>query len=281
MVDIFFIAGRELQKVLVYCLAYYELTSLLVEKGTKYYLVRNFLIPVMEILMAADIPVGPRQTVPSLLNVAPVSKGSNSIRSQNTSIQRSSSDQSTNFMSSRDMDQHVHSPTHTRNEWLKRLASYASSHSAINQKRTPSSSSPKNGMDVGSELTEMILYSLHKCGEDECLLPLFKVVFAALADMEENKYTKRIEGRVRDRLLCRIIVRMVQYASKFTNLVLVCDDVQCKYKLIRYAHVLYSALRRARFIIDRCSLSNPQTVSEMPYSDGVQAVQRLQCQLHQ
>lgn len=97
-----------------------------------------------------------------------------------------------------------------------------------------SSSVPRNFSAVShhaesnNELAELIRKCLRKCGETENLLPLFKAVFASLTDLEENKYTARLDGRARDILLSGAITKMVRYVSEHVELVFICDDVQCK-----------------------------------------------------
>lgn len=60
------------------------------------------------------------------------------------------------------------------------------------------------------------------------MMPLFKTVFPALASVEENKLTKRLDGRAHDILLMGVITRMARYASEQVGLVFICDDIQCK-----------------------------------------------------
>jgi hypothetical protein len=80
----------------------------------------------------------------------------------------------------------------------------------------------------GNEIVELIARCLRICGEEDGFLPLFKVVFAALADLEDNKYTHRLDGRGRDILLTGLITRMIRYVSEHVGLVFISDDVQCK-----------------------------------------------------
>lgn len=83
--------------------------------------------------------------------------------------------------------------------------------------------------DAANEILELILRCLRKCGEDDGFLPLFKVIFGSLGGTEENRYTRRLDGRGRDILLTGVITRMVKYVSEIMPIVLICDDVQCKY----------------------------------------------------
>lgn len=79
-----------------------------------------------------------------------------------------------------------------------------------------------------NEITELIIRCLRICGEEDGLLPLFKVVFATLADLPDNRYTLRLDGRGRDILLTGIITRMIRHVSEHVGLVFISDDVQCK-----------------------------------------------------
>lgn len=80
----------------------------------------------------------------------------------------------------------------------------------------------------GNEIAELIARCLRICGEEERLLPLFKVVFTALAELGDNQYTHRLDGRGRDILLTGLITRMIRYVSEHVGLVFISDDVQCK-----------------------------------------------------
>ncbi|KAG0191251.1 hypothetical protein DFQ28_000646 [Apophysomyces sp. BC1034] len=68
--------------------------------------------------------------------------------------------------------------------------------------------------DTPNEAAELIVRCLRKCGEDEGFLPLFKVVFTALSEIDENKYTCRLDGRGRDILLTGVISRIIRYVSE-------------------------------------------------------------------
>lgn len=83
--------------------------------------------------------------------------------------------------------------------------------------------------ESSNEITELITRCLRICGEEDGLLPLFKVIFAALADLPDNRYTLRLDGRGRDILLTGVITRMIRYVSEHVGLVFISDDVQCKW----------------------------------------------------
>lgn len=88
---------------------------------------------------------------------------------------------------------------------------------------------PEN-VECSSEIASLVTRCLRICGEQEEFLPLFKVVFANLADLLENRYTQRLDSRGRDILLIGLITRMTKYVSEHVNLVFILDDVQCEYE---------------------------------------------------
>lgn len=107
-------------------------------------------------------------------------------------------------------------------EWFKRLASYTSS--------SPSSvGSDSNNIELSNDLVGLISRCLKKSGEEDEYLPLFKVIFVNLNDVEENRYTRLLDGRARDVLLIGVVTRMVYHASMHVRLVFSCDDIQCKH----------------------------------------------------
>lgn len=113
--------------------------------------------------------------------------------------------------------------TNANSSRLQRRTTYSSiarsSHGAF------STQSP----DANNDILELIARCLRKCGEDEGFLPLFKVIFGSLSETEDNRYTRRLDGRGRDILLTGVITRMVKYVSETMPLILICDDVQCKF----------------------------------------------------
>ncbi|CAO3591042.1 unnamed protein product [Absidia cylindrospora] len=94
--------------------------------------------------------------------------------------------------------------------------------------------------DAANEILDLILRCLRKCGEDDGFLPLFKVIFGSIGETEENKYTRRLDGRGRDILLTGVITRMVKYVSEIMPIVLICDDVQwadsASIRILQYIH---------------------------------------------
>lgn len=96
-------------------------------------------------------------------------------------------------------------------------------------------------IDGTHEIVDLITRCLRICGEEDGFLPLFKVVFNTLSDVEDNRYTRRLDGRARDILLTGLITRMVRYVSEHVNLVFISDDVQCKYTAI-CMHLIHGLL---------------------------------------
>lgn len=92
-----------------------------------------------------------------------------------------------------------------------------------------SSNAHEDTSTYSNETADLITRCLRICGEEEELLPLFKVVFAALAELPDNRYTQRLDSRGRDILLCGLITRIIKYVSDHVNLVFILDDVQCKF----------------------------------------------------
>ncbi|KAI8988967.1 hypothetical protein BDB01DRAFT_783845 [Pilobolus umbonatus] len=92
---------------------------------------------------------------------------------------------------------------------------------------TPSSPfSSKNNTAIGCDLSALIKRCLCKCGEQEDYMPLFKIFFHTMRDVEENKYTHSLDGQAVDILLTGLLTRMIRYASSYVGIVFVCDDIQ-------------------------------------------------------
>ena len=83
-------------------------------------------------------------------------------------------------------------------------------------------------LEKASDVADLIVRCLQKCGESTSCLPLFKMIFASLSDIDENRYTRQLDARARDILLAATIARLVQFVSKHIGLVFICDDVQCE-----------------------------------------------------
>jgi hypothetical protein len=194
-----------------------------VEKSSKYYLVKNLLLAIFEIIDTGQVPHNPRRRVPYLSNGALVNDYSN-IHTDGSFTSSGSSP--------------VPSPTSKETPKAPfRMATYSTKGSSTNEENgplSPTSAGGNNGGETGNEMSDLICRCLRVCGEEDGFLPLFKVIFASLADQEENKYTSRLDGRGRDILLIGVITRMVRYVSDHVGLVLISDDVQCKKKFYFY-----------------------------------------------
>ncbi|KAI9319815.1 hypothetical protein BX666DRAFT_1853406 [Dichotomocladium elegans] len=166
-----------------------------VEKNTKYFMVRNLMFALFELFDTVDV------STPQ----PPMSR-------PYTRFQDNYSGNSPGSASS----DHV-----PGSDWLRRLALYSSRFSPTLNANRWSHDTLEN-----EELVNL-RHCLIKCGEDIRLLPLFKHVFPSITEVvEENKYTKPLDGRTRDQLLCGIILRIIQHASNTVNLILICDDLQ-------------------------------------------------------
>lgn len=196
-----------------------------VEKSSKYYLLRNLMLALFEIIDSDKIPAkgtnksdSNSQTTDSSyqgFNQPNQPSAAGSIRSLNSSPSPST----TSFPNSKD--------------WFKKLASRNS--------MAPSSiGSNASHVDLSGEMLQLITRCLQKCGEESGYMPLFKVIFTSLNDVNENRYTRLLDGRARDILLTGVISRMVHYVSKHVGLVFICDDVQwadtASIRMLQYIH---------------------------------------------
>lgn len=102
----------------------------------------------------------------------------------------------------------------------------------MNSAMSPSGNKIQVRNEITTELVDLILKCLRKAGEDESYLPLFKGVFTALGDVDENRLTLKLDGRGRDILFTGLIVRMIRYITEYVSIMIVCDDVQCKLLLV-------------------------------------------------
>ncbi|KAL9542771.1 hypothetical protein PS6_009636 [Mucor atramentarius] len=181
-----------------------------VEKGSKYYLLRNIMIALFEIIDSDRIPPKGKGRSDSHSHTTVSSTQNHAYNTSNPSIAESNesvntSPSSTSFPTSK--------------EWFRSLASYAS--------MAPSSlGSGSNNIEICNEMVDLISRCLQKCGEEIGYMPLFKVIFTTLNDVGENRYTRLLDGRARDILLTGVITRIVQHVSRCVGLVFICDDVQ-------------------------------------------------------
>ncbi|KAI8139465.1 hypothetical protein BJV82DRAFT_521836 [Fennellomyces sp. T-0311] len=165
-----------------------------VEKRTKYFLLRSLLISLMDLISSSAVPeTSPRS---SMLKPAPTPD-------PECTIEVSEENDSLSMRSG---------------SLLRRLHS--------SKARLPSISVRNSQEAFQCELSATIVRCLRKCGEDDSYLPLFKAMFPALSDIQENQYTRRLDPRTSDRILCNLVLRMVQHVSEHQNLVLFCDDIQ-------------------------------------------------------
>ncbi|RCI06052.1 Adenylate cyclase type 10, partial [Rhizopus stolonifer] len=181
-----------------------------VEKSSKYYLLRNIMLALFEVIDSDKVP---QKTT---------ARSDTYSQSTNTSSHHFHLNQSTHSVVGSN-DSVASSPSSgsfpTTKEWFKRLASYTS--------MSPSSmGSNSNHAEITNEIVELILRCLLKCGEEGGYMPLFKDIFTTLSEINENRYTRLLDGRARDILLTGVITRMAQHVSKHVGLVVICDDVQ-------------------------------------------------------
>lgn len=187
---------------------------LLVEKGSKYYLLRNIMLALFEIIDSDKVPYK-STTRPDSHAFSYISSGSHPLSHGNYSPQsnKSATDSSDSIDSQRS--------SNSNKDIFKRFASYTS--------MAPSSlGSNSNNVEICNEIVELICRCLQKCGEERGYMPLFKVIFTTLNEVSENRYTRLLDGRARDILLTGVITRMFMHVSKSVGLVVICDDVQCK-----------------------------------------------------
>jgi hypothetical protein len=112
----------------------------------------------------------------------------------------------------------------------------------------PASTNVRN--EVTTELVDLILKCLRKIGEDESFLPLFKGVFTALSEVDENRFTRKLDGRGRDILFTGMIVRMIRYLTEYVSIMIICDDVQwADSASIRVLETIHDACPRALMML--------------------------------
>ncbi|KAI8067021.1 uncharacterized protein B0P05DRAFT_621206 [Gilbertella persicaria] len=204
-----------------------------VEKSSKYYLVKNILLALFEIIDSDQVPQNTRRRVPHLSG----SGGfylADSVQSQQSNDIMSANSSSSSVVPSPTTTKDNHSNNHPLSlEQVQRLRSY----STISRF---SSREPRERLEGSNELEELITRCLRICGEEDGFLPLFKVVFSALSDLEDNRYTRRLDGRGRDILLTGLISRMTRYVSEQVGLVFILDDVQwadsASIRLLQHIH---------------------------------------------
>lgn len=196
------------------------LTFPIVEKSSKYYLVKNILLALFEIIDSDQVPQNPKRRVPYFTGSGGVQLN-DSINSHAATGDMSTASSTSSVVPSTTAikDVAINNITHGI---TRRLTAYSSvSRSSIIDTGDPIS-------EGSNELVDLVTRCLRICGEEDGFLPLFKVVFNNLSEVEDNRYTQRLDGRGRDIILTGLITRMIRYVSEHVGLVFISDDVQCK-----------------------------------------------------
>ncbi|KAI8086018.1 uncharacterized protein BX664DRAFT_334708 [Halteromyces radiatus] len=195
-----------------------------VERSSKYYLVKHLLLSLFDIIDSDKVPQNTRKRSSPLNH-----SGTHTANGSTSSPQVDSSPAS----SISSIPCPTNSSTNNKDR-LHRLTTYSS------MTRSSYGAFSTQSPDAANEILELILRCLRKCGEDDGFLPLFKVIFGSLDEMEENRYTRRLDSRGRDILLTGVITRMVKYVSEIIPIVLICDDVQwadsASIRILQYIH---------------------------------------------
>ncbi|KAI9268753.1 hypothetical protein BY458DRAFT_436773 [Sporodiniella umbellata] len=186
-----------------------------VEKGSKYYLLKNIMMNLLELIDSESIPCKSTLKAKHYSN-STFSSSNQSLASPSQSYPLEDTGNSTNSTPS---SASVSSNFIRSKDWFRRLESHTSIPGSLINVNLGQS-------DSNNEMFNLIKRCLCKCGEEEGYIPLFKAVFTKLNDIEENRYTRLLDGRARDILLTGVITRMAHYASKHVGVVFMCDDVQ-------------------------------------------------------
>ncbi|KAI8968057.1 hypothetical protein BDF20DRAFT_898573 [Mycotypha africana] len=177
-----------------------------VEKSSKYYLLKDIMLAVFEMIDSDRIPF----------------KTKAKHEDRDAAIDRSSYQSLGHSSMGTSSDSTNSNPSSTslrdNKDWYKRFA--------YGTMPVPTLGNTTENMEFTKEIVNLISRCLYKCGEEAGYLPLFKVIFTALTDVAENRYTRLLDGRARDILLAGVIVRMMHHVSKHVGLVIICDDVQ-------------------------------------------------------
>lgn len=206
----------------------------LVEKSSKYYLVKNILLALFEVIDSDKVPQNARRRVPYLSGAGGFYLNDSITNSHGAETSAASSTSSV-----------VPSPTTTKDANSNNTAALQNiTRQLTNQSAVSRMSATLDAGDIisdgSNELVDLIARCLRTCGEEEGFIPLFKVVFTTLSDVEDNRYTRRLDGRARDILLKGLITRMVRYVSEHIALVFISDDIQCKWLSIFVNKVQYT-----------------------------------------
>ncbi|CEG62750.1 hypothetical protein RMATCC62417_00028 [Rhizopus microsporus] len=199
-----------------------------VEKSSKYYLVKNILLALFEIIDSQDLPPNPKRRLSYFT-------GSTHLYDSAYSHGLESSDVSSSPSST--------PPSPTTLTTIKETQLSNGNNTSYFSSSRLSPPAEIHGDDIpesANELVEQITRCLRKCGEEEEFLPLFKVVFTTLVDVPDNRTTRRLDVRARDILLTGVITRMIRYVSEHTGLVFISDDVQwadsASIRLLQHIH---------------------------------------------
>ncbi|KAI9478765.1 MAG: hypothetical protein EXX96DRAFT_572195 [Benjaminiella poitrasii] len=210
-----------------------------VEKSSKYYLVKNILLSLFDIIESDQIPQNSKRKVSCLAGSSGnytndsiyshfQSNGETSVASSNSSVMPSSPTATT---TPRDSSNYSSS---------QQFETIRQTMAGINAPEPSGVDNEAEHLEGSYDIVDLITRCLRICGEEEGLLPLFKVIFATLADIKDNKYTQRLDGRGRDILLTGTITRMIKYVSEHVGLVFISDDVQwadsASIRLLQHIH---------------------------------------------
>ncbi|ORZ21135.1 hypothetical protein BCR42DRAFT_345789 [Absidia repens] len=220
-----------------------------VEKSTKYYTIRNIVISLFELIDSDKVPTNTTIATRPGKNTKDANSTANRLSA--LSMNQLEKDASTSSGSKKhrsfidSLNSHHDSSLYYPTNKDTNIQPLDANNSIDTQSDPPSSiSNPpqqqqtlhrkerheqQNIQDRGeetNELVDLILRCLDKCGENVSMLPLFRDLSSDLSDIENNKYTKHIDGRARDILLTGVIGRMIKYLSQFVMVFMICDDMQ-------------------------------------------------------
>ncbi|KAI8994507.1 hypothetical protein BDB01DRAFT_840989 [Pilobolus umbonatus] len=187
-----------------------------VEKSSKYYLVKNILLGLFDIIESRQLPVNTRRR-----HLFPNGSGGLHMNGSINSYHMDDCSSNSSVISI------VPSATTTKENHTSNCINglpAITTFSSLSRMSNTANYDPLT--DSANELISLIGRCLRVCGEDEGFLPLFKVVFTSLANLKDNKYIRRVDSRGRDILLTGVITRMIRYVSEHVGLVFISDDVQ-------------------------------------------------------
>ncbi|KAL0091054.1 hypothetical protein F4703DRAFT_1400836 [Phycomyces blakesleeanus] len=202
-----------------------------VEKSSKFYLIKNLMFSIFETIDSSEIPTSTKQ-YPTLFE---------DILKKSKTFEPSSSPYTE--------DQRVHTidapiaSSSVHKDWVNKPIRYPILSPV-------SAGSCPDYQAFNKEVEELIQRCLLKCGESESYLPLFKMIFPVLNNISENNDTKSLDGRSRDIVISRIVIKMINYVGKFYGLLFVCDDAQwCDSASIKLLQEMHEKCRNLMLII--------------------------------